>query len=459
MNGMHIVVVGLNYRTAPVEIRERFTIAPEQLAQALQEMKHWKSILECVVVATCNRTELYAVVDRDGFCPQHVRNFMAHWFGIEKSKFLSYLYHYEDDDAKRHLFRVASGLDSMVIGETQILGQVRDAFLLAQKLGATGSIFNTLFKSGITVAKRAHAETGIAENAVSVSYAAIELGKRIFGSYRHKNVVIVGAGKMSELTARHLAAGGAASIAVTNRTLGRAQEVAAKFGGQAYPFDRLPELLAEADVVISSTGSAGHVLTKLDVANAMRGRASRPMFMIDIAVPRDLDPAIHDVDNVFLYDIDDLEGIVESNLEQRRRESETIEGMIDEELAAFDQWYRSLGVGPVIGALQEKARNVHHETMESMRNKLPDLTERELKIIHKLTKSMLNQMIHEPIQRVKEMAPERHGTDAIAYFTKLFALEQAMREAEEAPEPPKASSARPAEELRRPLQHGSLTLA
>jgi len=453
---MHIVVVGLNYRTAPVEVRERFAIAPERLSEAVRELKRWKSVLEGVIVATCNRTELYAVVDRDHFCPQHVRNFMAAWFGMSKDEFAPYLYTHEDEAAKRHLFRVACGLDSMVIGETQILGQVRDAFLLAQREGTTGTIFNALFKAAVTTAKKAHAETGIGENAVSVSYAAIELGKRIFGSYRGKRVLIVGAGKMSELTVKHLFASGAERIDVTNRTLARAEELAARFGGQAHPFDALPALLAEADVVISSTGSRETILSKADVEAAMRARPSRPMFMIDIAVPRDLAPDIHDVGNVYLYDIDDLEGIVETNLELRRRESEKIEAMIADELAAFDQWYRSLGVGPVIRALQEKAKDIHQETMESMRNKLPDLTEHELKIIHKLTKSMLNQMMHEPIQRVKEMAPERHGDEALEYFTKLFALEAALGAPSEKADAAAATSER---EERRPLQHGSLTLA
>jgi glutamyl-tRNA reductase len=453
---MHIVVIGLNYRTAPVEIRERFAIAPERLPEAIREMKAWKSVLECVIVATCNRTELYAVVDRDNWCPKHVRDFMESWFGTPKASFTPYLYAHEDDEAKQHLFRVACGLDSMVLGETQILGQVRDAFLMAQQERTTGTIFNMLFKQAITVAKRAHSETGIGENAVSVSYAAVELGKRIFGSFHNKNVLIVGAGKMSELTVKHLHASGAGRVAVTNRTYARAEELAAKFGGQAYSFERLQQLLTEADVVITSTGSAQTILTKREVEEAMRVRPSRPLFMIDIAVPRDLDPAIHEVSNVYLYDIDDLEGIVEANMELRRQHSQQIDAMIAEELNVFDQWYRSLGVGPVIRALQEKATDIHRETMESMRNKLPDLTERELKTIHKLTKSMMNQMMHDPIQRVKEMAPQRHGDEALEYVTKLFALEEQLNRQNEADVLPEAKDAA---EQRLPVQHGTLSLA
>jgi glutamyl-tRNA reductase len=252
-----------------------------------------------------------------------------------------------------------------------------------------------------------------------------------------------------------LHASGAGRIAVINRTYARAEELAVKFGGQAFPFDRLQTLLAEADVVITSTGSAQTILTKNDVEAAMRGRTSRSLFMIDIAVPRDLDPGIHDVPNVYLYDIDDLEGIVEANMELRRQHSLQIEAMIAEELNVFEHWYRSLGVGPVIRALQEKASEIHQETMESMRNKLPDLTERELKIIHKLTKSMLNQMMHDPIQRVKELAPERHGDEALAYVTKLFALEEHLNRQKAADALPES---REMTEDRLPVKHGTLSL-
>ncbi len=423
---MHIVVVGLNYRTAPVEIRERFAVAADQLSQAVKELKATKSVLECVIVGTCNRTELYAVVDREH--TEHMQAFMASWFGIERKSFSPYLYTYKDDEAIRHLFRVACGLDSMVIGETQILGQVRSAFFVAQEEKTTGTIFNTLFRQAITVAKKAHSETAIGENAVSVSYAAVELGKRIFGSFDRKRVLIIGAGKMSELTVKHLNASGADRIDVVNRTLARAEELAEKFGGTAYEMDRLPELLATADVVISSTGSAETVLAKSDVERAMKRRPSRGLFLIDIAVPRDLDPAIHDVPNVYLYDIDDLEGIVEANKELRRQEAFKIEAMIGEGMEGFQQWYRTLGVGPVIRALQQKAAVIHDETMESMRNKLPELSEREWKVIRKLTKSMLNQLMHDPILRVKEMAPEKNGDAALEQFITLFALEQAMQE-------------------------------
>lgn len=318
---MHIVVVGLNYRTAPVEVRERFTFAERDLPQALQELKRTKSVLEGVIIATCNRTEIYVVVDRLHMCGYFIRSFMEQWFGIPRQEFTQHLYMYEDEQAIRHLFRVACGLDSMVLGETQILGQVRSAFYSRKKEKATGTWFNMLFKQAITLSKRAHSETAIGESAVSVSYAAVELGKRVFGSFEGKKVLILGAGKMSELTAKHLSGGGAAEVLVANRTFGRAQELAAKFDGIPCSMQEAMQRLLDIDILISSTGADGYVITSSQVQNSMKQRPDRPLFIIDIAVPRDIDPAIGELDNVFLYDIDDLEGIVESNMEMRRSRS------------------------------------------------------------------------------------------------------------------------------------------
>lgn len=423
---MHIIAVGLNYRTAPVEVRERFSFTDSDMPQALQELKRTKSVLEGVILATCNRTEIYVVVDRLNMCEYYIRSFMEKWFGVPREEFTSHLYMYEDKQAIDHLFRVACGLDSMVLGETQILGQVRSAFLLSQNLNGTGTWFNMLFKQAITLSKRAHSETAIGENAVSVSYAAVELGKRIFGSFNGKRVLILGAGKMSELTAKHLSGGGAEEVLVANRTFGRAQELASKFDGVPCTMQEAFQRLKDIDILISSTGSEGYVITASQVANSMKMRPDRPLFMIDIAVPRDIDPSIGDLENVFLYDIDDLEGIVESNMEMRRTESIKIEVMIEEELKLFDEWIETLGVKPVIRALQEKSSSIHESTMDSLFNKLPELDERQRKIIRRLTKSIVNQMMHDPINRVKEMAGEKGGAEALKTFTQIFALEEQL---------------------------------
>ncbi|WEK55340.1 MAG: glutamyl-tRNA reductase [Candidatus Cohnella colombiensis] len=419
---MHLIMVGLNYRTAPVEVRERFAVLEQELPAALDALKQTTSILEGVVVATCNRTEVYAVVDRLHLCGHFIRNFMERWFDIPVHEFTSHLYMYEDDQAVNHLFRVTSGLDSMIIGETQILGQVKDAFLLAQQQKMTGTLFNRLFKQAITLAKRAHSRTSIGENAVSVSYAAVELGKRIFGRFDNKKVMIVGAGKMSELTAQHLHSNGANDVVVVNRTIEKAQELASKFQGRALAMDNAYQQLEDADIVISSTGAERFIISRSHVEAAMMKRKKRPLFLVDIAVPRDIDPACGDIPNVFLYDIDDLEGIVENNLDQRRKEAVLIEEMIELEQEAYQDWYATLGVRPLIRALQEKAETIHETTLDSIMRKLPELDERQEKVIRKLTKSIVSQMIHDPILRIKELSAQRRSEDAMKLFVELFDL-------------------------------------
>ncbi|WP_421616915.1 glutamyl-tRNA reductase [Brevibacillus sp. TJ4] len=423
---MDILVLGLNYKTAPVEIREKFTFSDDGTERALHLLSQTKSIAECVIIGTCNRTEVYVVCDQANVGRDYTLRFLAEWFGVDKASFREHLYIKENEQAIDHLLRVATGLDSMVVGETQILGQVRDAFLQAQQLRTTGTVFNTLFKQAITFAKRAHTETAIGQNAVSVSYAAVELGKKIFGSFAGKTVLIVGAGKMSELTAKHLHANGADSVLVANRTLERAQLLAQKFKGDACTMEQLPQALLAADIVISSTGANGYVLGKQDLAPIMKQRRHRPLFMVDIAVPRDLNPDLHDLDNVYLYDIDDLEGIVASNVAERSREAERLDGMIAEEIVAFTSWYQTLGVAPLIAALREKALGVHGEAMRKIENKLPNLTEREMHIIRKTTKGIVNQLMHDPVVRLKEMAAGRKGDDVLEIFTEMFALEEIL---------------------------------
>ncbi|MGD8188775.1 glutamyl-tRNA reductase [Brevibacillus ginsengisoli] len=423
---MQILMLGLNYKTAPVEIREKFTFSDGSTPRALHLLSQTKSILECVILGTCNRTEVYVVCDQLHTGRFYTRNFLAEWFGVDKDSFQEHLYMKENEDAIDHLFRVSCGLDSMVMGETQILGQVRESFLLAQQYETTGTVFNTLFKQAVTLAKRAHTETAIGQNAVSVSYAAIELGKKIFGSFSGKQVLILGAGKMGELTAKHLHSNGVAQVVVANRTLERARGLAEKFQGEACTLDQLSSALQSADIVISSTGASEYVVTKEHLKPLMKLRKSRPLFMIDIAVPRDLDPAINELDNVFLYDIDDLEGIVASNMAERSKEAEKIEEFIREEIAAFKAWFQTLGVVPMISALREKAFAIHGDAMRKIENKLPNLDERELHIIRKHTKGIINQLLHDPVVRLKELAVEKSGSEVLEIFSTIFALEEIL---------------------------------
>lgn len=420
---MHTLVVGVNYRTAPLEIREKLSFIEGDLPQAMQALKNQKSILENVIVSTCNRTEIYAVVDQLHTGRYYVKQFLADYFGLSQEEFSQYLFVHEKDEAVDHLFRVTAGIDSMVLGETQILGQVRSSFLAGQEFGTTGTVFNQLFKQAVTLAKRAHSETAIGENAVSVSYAAVELGKKIFGTLKNKHVVILGAGKMGELAIKNLQGSGADKVTVINRTLEKAETLAEKFNGNAKPMTQLQCALLEADILISSTGATDYVIDFQLMEFVDKLRKGKPLFMVDIAVPRDIDPRIADLPNVFLYDIDDMQGIVEANLAERERAARQIVTMVETETSQFNDWLTTLGVVPVISALRQKALTIQAETMSSIENKMPDLTDREKKILNKHTKSIINQLLKEPILQAKEMAGAPKSREQLELFQQIFGIE------------------------------------
>ncbi|AKO94304.1 MULTISPECIES: glutamyl-tRNA reductase [Priestia] len=425
---MHIIAIGLNYRTAPVEIREKVSFNDSELSEAMRVLKEQKSVLENVIVSTCNRTEIYAVVDQLHTGRYYVKAFLAEWFNISKEELSPYLTIYEHDAAIEHLYRVVSGLDSMVLGETQILGQVRSSFLTAQGQGATGTVFNQLFKEAVTLAKRAHHYTDIGANAVSVSYAAVELGKKIFGNLSQKHVLILGAGKMGELAAKNLSGSGVGNVTVINRTKEKAEALAQRFEGNARSFEDLAGALLEADIVISSTSATEYVITKETMKEVEKLRKGRPIFMVDIAVPRDLDPSLSELETVFLYDIDDLEGIVEANLQERQKAAETIEIMIEAAVVEFKTWIGTLGVVPVISALRQKALNIQSETMKSIERKLPNLTERERKVLNKHTKSIINQLLKDPILSAKELAGQKGAEESLQLFMKIFDIEHMVQD-------------------------------
>ncbi|MEH7074848.1 glutamyl-tRNA reductase [Neobacillus drentensis] len=425
---MHTLVIGINYKTAPVEIRERLSFNEADLADAIKKLNTKKSILENIILSTCNRTEIYAVVDQLHTGRYYIKEFLSEWFGIEQKEFSPFLFVYEDDGAVDHLFNVTCGLNSMVLGETQILGQVRTSFMLAQEEGTTGTVFNHLFKQAITLAKRGHSETDIGANAVSVSYAAVELAKKIFGSLANKHVLIFGAGKMGELAAQNLHGNGVKKVTVINRTFEKAVDLANRFSGQARTIAELEKALVEADILISSTGAKDFVISKEMMVKVEKKRKGKPLFMVDIAVPRDLDPRIGELENIFLYDIDDLEGIVEANLQERKKAAERIMLMIEKEIVDFKQWLGMLGVVPVISALREKAHEIQSETMVSLERKLPNLSERDLKVLNKHTKSIINQLLKDPILQAKELAARPDATQAMDLFMKIFNIEELVQE-------------------------------
>ncbi|KOS67844.1 glutamyl-tRNA reductase [Lysinibacillus contaminans] len=425
---MHTIVVGLNYKTAPIEIREQLSFVESELPQAMEALQKQKSILENVIVSTCNRTEIYAVVDQLHTGRHFVKQFLADWFNLPVETFSAHLFIREEDAALEHLFKVTAGIDSMILGETQILGQVKKSFLNGQEIGTTGTVYNQLFKQAVTFAKRAHNETAIGENAVSVSYAAVELAKKIFGSLGRKHVAILGAGKMGELAIENLYGSGVGKVTVINRTFEKAESLAAKFHGEAKSMKELQCSLLEADILITSTGASDYVIDYELMEFVDRLRKGKPLFMVDIAVPRDIDPQVGDLPNVFLYDIDDLQGIVEANLAERERAATDITQMIGKEVVQFKDWFATLGVVPVISALRKKANQIQEETMLSIENKMPDLTDRERKILSKHTKSIINQLLKEPILQAKEIANSPKANEQLRLFQQIFGIEDAVEE-------------------------------
>ncbi|TYP79640.1 glutamyl-tRNA reductase [Paenibacillus methanolicus] len=434
---MRIIAAGLNYKTAPVDIREKLALSEHEIADMLAGLRGSKSILEGVILSTCNRTEVYAVAERREQFMLDLAYMMERKYGLSKEQFAASFYIHEDNAAVEHLFKVTSGLDSMVVGETQILGQVRDAFLYSQSLPATGAVFNRLFKQAVTLAKRLHTETRIGQKPVSVSYAAVELAARKMGSLAGKRIVVVGAGHMSELAVKHMQARGADGITVVNRSYHNAAQFAGRHGIAASSWETLPELLSGAELVTAATGAAEPVVSAAMLRTAKLNR-SEPLLMIDMGVPRDIDPLADELDGVTLVDIDRLGAIVNENTDARAKEALKLTPVIQKERNDFAQWMKELGVAPAIAALREKADAVRESAYQDILKKLPELDERERKVIGKLTKSIVNQLLRDPILNIKELATERGGEDAIEAFTRIFGIED---EAKRLAEPNAAESA------------------
>lgn len=425
---MHILKIGLTYKTAPIEIREKLAFSESSLEEALNHLSKQKSILENIILSTCNRMEIYVVADQVHTGIEDVTDFLIKWFHLNIENITPFLEIDEDDQAIKHLFHVASGLNSMIIGETQILGQIRTAFFKAQELSTTGTIFNELFKRAITFAKQAHRNTAIGENAVSVSYAAVELAKKIFGKIDDKNVIVLGAGEMGELTAQNLYGAGVKDITVVNRTLARAEELAGRFKATAAKTDQLFNLMTKADILISSTASIGTVLNKEDLAPIQKVRKGNPLFLLDIAIPRDINPNIAELESIFLYDIDELEHVVEENMEARNEAANEVALMINSEIVAFKRWITSLGVVPVITALQTKASSIQKEVLSSINDKMPDLSEREKRVLNKHTRSIINQLLKEPINQAKELVTNKNADRSLDLFIDIFGIDDAVKE-------------------------------
>lgn len=419
---MPVVAVGLSHKTAPVAIRDRFAFKETEWPPALRELAEHGKIEEGYVLSTCNRSEVYALVKEEaqGYAVMH--GFLSQQRSVSLEEMEPYLYRLCDGKVVEHLFRVAAGLDSMVVGEQQILGQVRDAFEIARNEHLTGPVLNKLLQTAVEVGKRARTETGISEGAVSVSFAAVELAKKIFGGLEGRSAMLIGAGETGELTAQHIVDNGIQRLWVANRTYERAVQLAERFEGVAVPFEHLFSHMVEVDVVISSTAAPGYVVHRDRLDGVMRERKNRPMFLIDIAVPRDIDPAVKDLYNVFLYDIDDLQEVVAANIQQREREARRAEQMVKEAAALFSAWYRSLDVMPTLVALRKRLDELREAELGRVVNKFEGMTERDRQLVEGMMKRYANKVLHGFMSHVKTCAGSRDGATCLTAIQCLFGL-------------------------------------
>ncbi len=421
---MEIILIGINYRTAPVEVREKFSIPRDEIEGFLDELTSLPGVQEGLVLSTCNRMEILYVSNFETDNINNVEYLLAKTGEMTLGELNPFLYRHRGLNAVRHLFQVASSLDSMIIGEPQILGQVKEAYRQAVMNKKTKLVLNKLLHRSFSVAKRVRTETKIAHQAVSVSFAAVELAQKILGDLEQKRILLVGAGDMCELAARHFLCQGVREIWVTNRTLARAEELARDFQGKAIPFAEFPQYLREVDIVLTSTGSSHYIIEKNQVSEAIRRRKNRPMFFIDIAVPRDVDPAIHEIDNVYLYNIDDLEGVVESNREERKNEVQKAERIIDQGMRDFNRWLKNLEVVPTILALRQRMENICKQEMEKTFPRLQGISEEERQNLELMTQAIISKILHRPITLLKRGDREGHGKFYLEMTRKIFDLDE-----------------------------------
>jgi glutamyl-tRNA reductase len=422
---MNFYLVGASHKTAPIEVRERLAISEERLPDALQQVASLPGVREAVILSTCNRVEIVtrAETANDDLAVALTR-FLSDYHKLPLPHLEPHLYSYKERDAVHHVFRVASSLDSMIIGETQILGQVKEAYALARSAGTLRGPLEEVLTRAFFVAKRVRTETGIASSAVSVSYAAVELARKIFGSLEGKHILLVGAGKMSELAARHLLGHGGAQIFVTNRTAERAEEMAAALQGRAVPFDQLFEYAAQSDILICSTGAPEFVIRKADAQQLLSERRNRPMFMIDIAVPRNIDPEVNKLDNIFLYDIDDLQQVVNANLKERMREAQRGEQIAEQEVEKFLRWIKTLDVVPTIIDLQSQLEQIRQQEIARVESQLGSLTPQQRAAIESMTKGLVHKVLHSPITELKSLAQQPDGLRLVETVRRIFNLKQ-----------------------------------
>ena len=416
---MDIYAVGINHKTGPVEIRERLALTKEE-SEKLKELISFH-IRELSFLSTCNRVEFYFLGDEEGI--QEILAFLERIKDIDSETIKKYLFTLKGREAVKHIFRVASSLDSMVLGEPQIVGQFKDAFEKSAQLGITGSILNNLLSKALTTSKRVRTRTGIGESAVSVSYAAVELAQKIFGELSQCTSCLIGAGEMAELAAKHLKDAGVSKMLVVNRTLQRAIQLSEELGAQPLSFDKLTDALVESDIVITSTASTSYILNRRQMEEIMKKRKHRPIFLIDIAVPRDIDPEVERLDNVYLYNIDDLEAVVEENRKKREKEAVKAEAIVEEEVEKFMRWLKSQEIAPVIISLRNWVEDIRQAELRKTVSRLK-LGPKEEKALNAMTSAIVNKIMHPVFTYLKEESAKGNARKVKETVKALFSLEE-----------------------------------
>jgi glutamyl-tRNA reductase len=421
---IQIVSIGMNHRTAPVELRECLARDLSNVQRALDAMRESRAVREGFYLSTCNRVEALCTTEAPDEAQSMLLSIFSEFGGMDAEALSGSLYTLEGMESVRHMFKVASSLDSMIVGEPQILGQVKEAYLQATKKKTSGVILNRLMHRAFHVAKRVRTETGVSDAAVSISYAAVELAKKIFHELTERIALLIGAGEMAELAARHLLHQGVGEIRVANRTFDRAVQVAEAFRGKPVYFEEIDTQLLEADIVVTSTASVDPVITYDQVKRSLRKRKNRMLFFIDIAVPRDVEPRVNDLDNVYVYDVDDLKGVVEINRAQRAEEAVKAERIVEEEVLRFERWLKTLGVVPTIVSLKEKVENIRRAEMRRSLSALAGLTPEQIQAVEVLTASIAEKIIHDPILTLKRKADRPSRDQVLDMARQLFDLDE-----------------------------------
>ncbi len=420
---MRICHIGLNHKTAPVEMRERLAVPEADIAEILQARVAHPAIREAALLSTCNRVEMTVVTHDPDAAIAAVHEWFADKAAMALDQVCEHLYSHTTNSAVRHLFAVASGLDSLVLGEPQILGQVKLSYEHALAAGTAGHVLHRLYQSTFAAAKRARSETGIGKQAVNVSSCAVELARHIFGDLAGKTVLLMGAGEMAELAARHLKGNGCTDILVANRTLKRAENLAMEFDGHALTLDQLPDYLDAADILLSSTGARTFVLLPNQIKAAMKKRHGQPMFLVDIAVPRDIDPRVGEIDGAYLYDIDDLQQVVQGNLENRQQEAAQAQAILEEEARDFLRWLKSLESVPLIRTIQQQMEVRRNEELNKARRYLKDLSDEQMEAVERFSRALMKRYMHPTLRTLKSLPDDIEGDLLMGAATRLFDLE------------------------------------